>query len=158
MSVPFFVTNIPIQEDCMNITMILAGAAVLLATVVQAQEQEREYFAAPAAYAGINQQAMMKGYVRALSSENDGVVESALAHIAMIKLNLPGGDYRAAEKRIGELARKAASVETRYKAFLVKAILDEPALFPDVTTACFYSADEFFAKVASRMNNALAKR
>lgn len=136
--------------------MMSIAATILLASAAPAQEPDRGYFPAADTYTRAGDQQVLLHYVQALSSDNPGVVESGLAHLAMMKLQLPGLDYGAAERKTGELARTAASIETRYKAFLVKTLLDEYQMFGQVAAARHTSADEFFSTLSGCMSAAIA--
>ena len=109
------------------------------------------YFASPTSYSHANTAKAERGYMACIATANDGVVESALAHVAMMKLAIPENDYRLLKSRVAEVARTAASPETRYKAFLTGTVLENPDIFAGVARTGYESADELFGALASRL-------
>ena len=49
-------------------------------------------------------------------------------------------------------------METRYKAFLVKSVFDEPEIFNRIAYGHYESADQWLGAVASRMSQTIADR
>lgn len=116
------------------------------------------YFSDAATYKCINATKVINKYLSCLGSENEGVVESALAHVAMMKLMLPACDFRAVNAKVAEVSLKAASAETRYKAFLTKTVLEEPGMFVRIENARYNDADELLGALASKMSETFAVR
>lgn len=143
-------------------TLTAVIAMMIMATIANAGDNanasDKSYFSDAAAYKCINTTKIMNTYLSCLSSENEGVVESALAHVAMLKLMLPGCDFKAVNAKVAEVSLKAASAETRYKAFLTKTVLEEPGMFIRIEETRYSDADELFGALASKMSETLAVR
>ena len=143
-------------------TLTVVVAVTMMAATVKAQNvastPERSYFADAAEYQCINATKAADKYLACLSSENEGVVESALAHVAMMKVMVPACDYKALKTKVDEIVRSRASAETRYKAFLTKTVLEEPGMFDGMARGRYSDADGFFGAVASRMRDTFASR
>lgn len=97
-----------------------------------------------------------KRYSNCLKSANDGVVESALAHVAMLKLMNPENDFALVASAVDMVAGKNLSPEIRYKAYLVSNVLHNPELFSGDARTSYESPDELFSVLASRMSALIA--
>ncbi len=117
-----------------------------------------DYFANPESYSTVNTATVVRNYASCLVSGNDGVIESALAHAAVMKLALPDADYRLLEAKVAEVARTATSPEIRYKAFLTGMVLDNPNMFRMLVTSSYEVPDELFAAIASRLGDYLSEK
>jgi hypothetical protein len=141
---------------------IAAVVMMILATTAYSQnstsKNEGTYFPSASKYQCMNLQKASAQYLAALSSENAGVVESALAHVAMMKVMLPTCNFEQLELKVNEMAVTAGSMETRYKAFLVKSVFDEPKMFNRIAYARYESADQWLGAIASRIGRAVATR
>lgn len=128
-------------------------AIVMIAATMSAQgaNPEQGYFANVARHNEISTINAGKRYLACLQSNNEGVVESALAHVAMMKLAVPGVKYDALKKKVSQIARNAATPELRYKAFLTANVLDQPEVFKSVIRESYSTPDELFATLASRL-------
>lgn len=133
-------------------------ATMVLAATVSAQTTSVKYFADESRYSSPNALRAERGYTVCLGSENDGVVESALAHITMMKLMKTTDDNKAVRTKVTVLARTASSPELRYKAFLTKSVLENPEMFKSMATTAYASPDELFGAVASRMSGYYAEK
>ncbi|MBI5472479.1 MAG: hypothetical protein HY961_09060 [Ignavibacteriae bacterium] len=139
---------------------IAAVVMLLVATTGFAQDVNKEYpyFPTAAQYRCADLQRVSVQYLAALSSENQGVVESALAHVAMMKVMLPTCNLKRLKSKVDEMATGASSLEVRYKAFLVKAVFEEPEMFDEIAYARYDNADQWLGAIASRMSQAIAVR
>jgi len=131
-------------------TTILA-ASLLVVLSVQAQPVDRPYFGDFRQYGQLSGVAAQQAFLAALHSENDGVLESALAHAAMVGLLRPSNDYGRVQQRVAAIARSAASPELRYKAYLTATVLEDPGIFRGLGSEGYTTADEFFGALASRL-------
>ena len=141
---------------------ITAVVMMILATTAYSQnrasDNELTYFPSAPKYQCMDFQKASAQYLTALSSENAGVVESALAHVAMMKVMLPACNFKQLKAKVEEMAISAGSIETRYKAFLVKSVLDEPEMFNRIAYARYDSAEEWLGAISSRMGQTVAAR
>lgn len=133
-------------------------AIMMLAATGSAQTTTAKYFADESLYRSLNAARVEQGYLACLTMANDGVVESALAQIAMMKLMKVVDGSEAVRTRVAAIARTAASQELRYKAFLTKTVLEDPRMFDTIATTGYESADELFGAIASRMSECYAAR
>lgn len=127
-------------------------ATLLLAATANSQITNVKYFADEARYNSPNALRAERSYVVCLGSENDGVIESALAHVTMMKLMNAIDENKTLRTKVAMLARTASSAELRYKAFLTKSVLENPAMFKNLSTTSYDTPDELFGAVASRMS------
>ena len=138
-------------------TYTVLFALTILAATSYARSDEHGYFADPSGYRDASFARAERGYLACLATTNDGVIESALAHVAMMKLEVPDADYSLLESRVAGVARTAASPETRYKAFLTGMVLTSPDILKGFRTG-YDTADEFFGAIASRLGEYYAAR
>ena len=134
------------------------AALIMLAAVAYSQNGGACYFAHPASYTHATAPKAERNYLACLSSTNEGVIESALAHVAIMKLMLPEGNYASLTSRVTELTRTAASPELRYKAFLTESVLAKPSTFVTLAKTGYTTPDEFFGAVASRLGEYYSAR
>jgi hypothetical protein len=146
------------KEDIMKTVHAIIATMVLAATAYAQSSTANNYFAQPARYSSVDAPRAASVYTANLSSNNEGVVESSLAHLAMMKLMLPANDFQAAEAKAAELAKNYPSQETRYKAFLTRTVIDNPAMFAGLETRHYAHADEFFGVIAAKLAETIAAR
>ena len=132
----------------MKTTAILA-LAMMMAPAASASGHT--YFPDSARYARANPAKTAGSYNAALRSANAGVVESALAHVAMIKLTMPGCDIRPVAEAVSAVERRGASKELRYKAWIVRTLLDKPELFAGIAKTGYPEPDALFGALEVRM-------
>jgi hypothetical protein len=136
--------------------MMICAAAMMMFAASEATAQEnnsRGYFSNAVSYQNARIPAALKGFERCLGSENDGVVESAMAHLAKMKLELPRFESEQITRRLEALATRAETAGIRYKAYLASQVFKSPELFEGVRQAEYQSADEFFGALASRLQS-----
>lgn len=90
-----------------------------------------------------------------LGSDNDGVVESALALVTQMRIVLPQDDMREIELVVNQLALKGNTPVIRYKSYLAVQVFASPDLFRQVARTDFPSGDDFFASIASRLQQSM---
>lgn len=130
--------------------------AMMMAAIVHAGEPG--YFSESAKYTAVEKTAAEKAYCASLKSDNEGVEESALAHVAMLKLSTPAAGMVEAKACVEEIARTASFNELRYKAFLVGMVLDHPEIFRNLARDGYTTPDELYAALASRLGEFYAAR
>lgn len=135
----------------MKTTATVLVMMLIISTVSAGESRERGYFAEVAKYTEVNTTQIARGYLASLKSDNDGVKESALAHVAMMKLAAPAIESNALRVRVREIARNSASTEIRYKAHLVTNVIEHPAIFSGLEREEYTTADELFAAIARRL-------
>ena len=142
------------MKTAVMVTMMILAASVY----AQDGTQEQGYFTNPAKYLGMPVAKAERSYLACLQSNNEGVVESALAQVAMMKLVLPTCESKALQEKVGQMSRKAANPEMRYKAFLTANVLEQPQVFSGIESGRYNSADELFDVVATRLSRFYAMR
>ncbi len=146
------------EEDVMKTIAALIMTVLTISTVYAGEQRERGYFAETARYANVDANQAARGYISSLKSENEGVMESALAHVAMLRLAAPATESNALRVKVREIARKSSSNELRYKAYLVAKVIEYPEIFRGIELQEHGSADALFAAIANRLNGFYAAR
>ena len=129
----------------------LAAFAIAMVLASAASGSERRYFPDSAKYACLDATKAAESYIAALSSTNKGVVESALAHVAMIKLTMPDCEMRSVKASVTAIERNGMTAEVRYKAWVVRTLMEKPDLFAGLAKAGYEEPDELFGTLASKM-------
>lgn len=96
-----------------------------------------------------------KNYLACLSSENAGLVESAIAGIARLQMLYPERAFRTLREQLAALSLAGPAACMRYKAHLAVAVLDNPALMAPVSRAATLDNDELFTTIADRLRTTL---
>jgi hypothetical protein len=137
-----------------------AFVALMMAGAVYAGENtpEHGYFATTSRYQSVNTVKAERAYRTCLLSRHEGITESALAHVAMMKLAIPECEFKELKAGVREVARTAANPELRYKAWLITRVLEHPEIFSGITHGEYNSADELFGALASRLCTLSVKR
>lgn len=119
------------------------------------QATERNVLSCAAMYQKAKLGSVEKSYVAALQSENDGVVESALAHVTRMKLCLPARDFPALEAVIADLVKSGRTPAIRYRAYLAALVFDGPELFKEEQATEFRTPEELYAAISHRLQASL---
>jgi hypothetical protein len=94
-------------------------------------------------------------YIKALKSDNDGMVESAIFHSLKYKLYYPEQNTSDLEKQIEKLVENGKSNEIRYKAFLANEFMHNDTLMKGIQKADYKDAAEFFKMLGEQLNEHL---
>jgi hypothetical protein len=150
------------QEDVMKVRTVVCGALVLtgIAGYGQNQDAVRENVTQnhlPAAYAHqrMNLDKAQRNYLAALASSNDGVVQSAIANAAKLRLACPERDLRDLHAKISELALHGMTPAIRYKAYLASYVFDQPGFLSQERRTEYRDDKELFTAIASRLQKRL---
>jgi hypothetical protein len=130
-------------------TSLFVAIALMIGPAARATGHN--YFSDSASYARRGATKAAESYLSALSSTNNGVVESALAHVAMIKLTKPDCEMGSVKACVSSIERKGSTEEVRYKAWVVKTLMDNPELFAGIAKAGYKEPDALFAALASKI-------
>jgi hypothetical protein len=98
---------------------------------------------------------MDKNFAHSLSFTNDGIIESALAVVTMIKLDLPADEFPMIKNKIEYLADHCTKPMIRYRACLARAVFDNPAKFKKEAAYQYSDADAFFNALDNNTINPL---
>jgi hypothetical protein len=143
------------QEDVMK---TFTALTILIMMTSAAVAGERDYFSDSSRYARLGAANGAGSYLRALSSANRGVVESALAHVAMIILTMPDCGMTEITTVVAAIERKGSTKEVRYKAWVVKELMDNPGMFAGIAKERYAEPDALFAALEGRMAEYCAAR
>ncbi len=113
------------------------------------------YFSRPDKYRMMDVRKAGMNYAQCLKSENDGIVESALAHVAYTRLILPTADLKELRGVVEGLTNSDRSPVIRYKAYLASMVFVNPAFFTKTTATNYADGDEFFAAIAFQLRHSL---
>ena len=97
-----------------------------------------------------NIQAAIRNYLKALRSDNDGVVESALFYAALLKRDVPGECFSCLKREIDKLVTTGPTTEIRYKSYLVSIAYENPKLLRQ-STAQINTPDELFVSISDAL-------
>ena len=111
----------------MNKKQIILTAIMMFAVTNLSHAQL--FFPALEKYSAAEKERLDRNYAASLMSANKGVVESALAIITMIKLDMPNEELPILRAKIENLATFSMVPAIRYKACLARAVFDNPAKF-----------------------------
>ena len=103
----------------------IAAVTIAMMMASAASASEHNYFSDSATYACVSATKAAESYISALSSTNRGIVESTLAHVAMIKLTMPGCEMRSVEARVAAIESKGVTEEVRYQTWVVRTLMDK---------------------------------
>lgn len=110
---------------------------------------ERGYFSQLSRYQEVDLARVQDNLARGLNSENDGVVESALAHATYMRIVLGGSDMPEIEKAIERLVIDGRTFDIRAKASLAVTVFAATERFAGLKGGHYSTPDDFFDSVAS---------
>ena len=141
---------------------VVIGIVLIAGATGSAQAQSavrkddcRAYLSTTSSYKQAYVDRAVKNYRGCLESPNAGVVESALAHVAKMKLILQVLDCKGLEKRIDFLTMHGQTPAIRYKAYLTRMVFDNPGMFLQDSQTEYKDSDELFGAVANRIQQTL---
>jgi hypothetical protein len=121
-----------------------------------AQRADTEgYFSCIESYKTMDLPKASKNYAYCLKSDNDGIVESALAHMAYARLVLPTADLKDIRTEVEKLANSDRAPVIRYKAYLASMVFTSPGLFTRTPDTRYKDGDEFFSAIDSQLRHSL---
>jgi uncharacterized membrane protein len=129
----------------------LAAVTIALMIASPSRASDRTYFSDSAKYASVGAMNAAGTYVAALSSTNSGVVESALAHVAMIRLTMPHCEMGSVRSTVATIERNGVTQELRYKAWVVGMLLDNSEVFAGSAHTGYEDPDALFAALAASL-------
>jgi hypothetical protein len=142
--------------------LVVAGGLVLAGTAAHAvaggktdDVASRPYFSDSASHARVDVDKAASKYKLCLTCGNEGAVESALAHVAWMKIMRPDANLDEMRVLIDQLSVAGATPTVRYKAYLTFLVFDQPAMFAQLKQGRYGSSDEFYAAVAKTLRTSL---
>ncbi len=145
------------REDVMKTYTMVAASLLIASATALGQDAQRgaSRFASITSHSEEYVQNAAENYTLLLTSQNDGVVESATAHLTYLRMGSPGSDFSEARKAITKLADNGRTNVIRYKARLAMVVFDSPELFADGVRASSSDGNEFFLEIASKVQKTL---
>ncbi len=138
------------------VAMFAAAMVFMTAPAMQAQDKDDgKYFSEPAVYKSANIPAALKAFESCLTTENEGVQESAMAHLAMLKLVIPSVDAAEITHRLEWISTTAAAPGTRFKAYITSQVFRNPELFTKERDSNYQNGEELFNALAARLQSSL---
>jgi hypothetical protein len=136
---------------------VVLGAALIAANGFAADSTDRPntYFSA-AAVKRIVTEKVVRNYQFSLRSDNDGVVESALAQVAYVKLVNEQQPMELLKKDVNRLVLFGRTPMIRFKAYLTAQVFDSPGLFNNVSVPPCNTCDELFQELSHSLHQALS--
>ncbi|MBP1691711.1 MAG: hypothetical protein H6Q32_1063 [Bacteroidetes bacterium] len=128
--------------------VVVAAATMLVAATTMSQDA---YFSSEGRHKTADLDKASQRYVLCLKESNQGVVQSALAHLVHMKLTMPATDFPAVEAEVKALSATSDSPSIRYQAYLASLVFENPAMFRSGSGADYDSPEELFSTIASRV-------
>lgn len=134
-------------------TQGLVIAALLLMGLQTADAQK--YFSDYNSHSRTNLDRAVKYYLVSLESDNEGVIESGLAHLARMKMYFPERVFGRLEEKVTEIATAGPTPRVRYEAYLVSMLLRSPETFRAESRREYEGPEALFTAIAERMNSSI---
>jgi hypothetical protein len=129
--------------------------AALLVAAGANLSQAQQFYPVLQKYTPADKERMEKNFVYSLSFTNDGIVESALALVTMMKLDLPADEFPRIMEKIDNLVVYGTTPVIRYKAYLAEAVFANPSMFKEEAAHRYSDPDTFFSALAGRITKTL---
>jgi hypothetical protein len=137
-----------LQEDVMNKKQMVLAALMIGAITNLSQAQN--FYPVLKNFSAADKERMDKSFAHSLSFTNSGLVESALAVVTMIKLDLPADEFPMIRNKIDYLAAHGSTPMIRYRACLAGAVFDNPTMFKEVAARQYSDPSAFFSALDDR--------
>ncbi len=138
--------------------LVLAGGLALGGAAAQGYAGEetgdapsQPYFSDSASHARKDLTSVVGKYRLCLTCGNEGVIESALAHIAWMKIMKPDADLSAVREDLNQLTVAGTTPTIRYKAYLTFLVFDHPSMFARLKGGRYQGSDELYTEVANTL-------
>lgn len=139
-----------------TLAMVAAAMVFMAAPAMQAQSTaDEKYFPDPAVYKTANIPVALKAFYSCLTTNNEGVQESAMAHLTMLKLMMPSVAEEAITHRLEALSTDAPAPGTRFKAYIASQVYRTPELFANERENNYRNGEELFNALAVRLQSSL---
>jgi hypothetical protein len=90
-------------------------------------------------------------YMMALKSGNEGLMESALMHLMVLKIRAPQSDMMEAESTVNSLLVNSPEASTRYKASLALQVFADPRWFAEYVKGASDDVEGFYRNISVRL-------
>lgn len=146
----------------MNARTLLCGSLVLVGIAACARSQNavgenvtKNYLSSRYSHLRANFEKVQRNYLAALASENEGVVQSAIAHVTKLRLVCPEREVRDLQTKISDLAVHGMTPAIRYRAYLASYVFDQPGLLLEEFKNDYRDDTELFNAIANRLQKSL---
>jgi hypothetical protein len=141
-------------------TMLATGLLLVSVPAVgqssrEALQHDTPYVLSMSTYSDGYIQRAVKNYAMDLNSSNEGVVESAIAHVTYLRIGMPQVDLSAIRTSIADLAESGRTPVIRYKAYLATLVFESPSSFVNVLKTESNEGGLFFSGIASQIQKTL---
>jgi hypothetical protein len=130
----------------MNKKQIILASLILFAGTDLSQAQT--FFPVLKKYSVLDKERIDRNFAVSLHSSNNGLVESALSVVTMIKLDLPADEFPMIRDQIDYLAAHGETPMVRYRACLAGAVFANPAMFQEQAAMQYSDAEAMFSALA----------
>jgi hypothetical protein len=151
-----------LKEDVMKPYALFVAATLLVSAAPPAPGQQSAndpgafpYFSTPETYRTTDMGKVGKSYLECLKSMNNGVVESAIAHLTKGALCSRETFPQYVRSTLDYLAVAGRTPSIRYRAYLACLVLDSPELFAGEGKCDFRNGDELFSALSDRLHQTL---
>lgn len=96
-----------------------------------------------------------KGYGLALRSDVDGVIESSITYVTVLRIAIPDMDLSSIREEIEDLSVNGCTPVIRYKAYLATMVFQDPQQFKGAVGAVSPESNQFFSSVAEQVSERL---
>ena len=99
----------------------------------------------------LNLQKYEVNYLACLNSEIPGVIESALGHITLMRIEFPKQDLRRIQQKLYDLASRGATQTIRHKAFTAMQVFADPTAYKSAIAGREYNGDGLLEEIAGQL-------
>ncbi|MCK5573494.1 MAG: hypothetical protein KAJ12_12070 [Bacteroidetes bacterium] len=143
-----------------TLAVVLAGGLLVAGATAHAggkaeHAAARPYFSDSASHARADMARAVGKYKPCLECGHSGVIESALAHLAWMKIMRPEADLSAMRESLDQLSVAGATPAIRYKAYLTFLVVDDPSMFAEIRNGMYNGSDELFAAISKTLRKNL---
>jgi len=135
--------------------LFLAGAMMLTMASTAAAQGTKETaghktYTVPCTWKG-DSKLLVNRYRECLASDNQGVVEAALAHILWMRVAVPCVDVTPLKADVERLSIEGAPASIRLRAYLTAMVFENPQEFKGIAQREFEGPNDLFAGVTQQM-------
>lgn len=134
---------------------LMMGACTSTASPQVKAGEERGVFASRSSHQRADLAKVERNYLACLQSLNDGVVESAIAQVAHLKLYCPDNCFAGLQGALNSLAVTGRTPAIRYKAYLAMLVFDQPAMFSKEQEGEYKTESQLFTAIGKRLQQSL---
>jgi hypothetical protein len=132
----------------LTLIALMVGAAINLSVA-------QSFFPPLKKFSPAEKQRIEKIFAATLSSEHNGLIESCLANVTKMKLDLPEDEFPMIKNEIDNLLANGTTPVVRYEAYLAGAVFANPAMYKGETALQSENPQVFFSMLAERMTKTL---